>query len=32
MRYEPHEAAVDVHKEWQRRNGGQRRVPGAPTA
>lgn len=31
LRHEPREAAVDVYKEWQRRNGGQRRVAGAPT-
>ncbi|MEU5425620.1 nucleoside deaminase [Streptomyces olivoreticuli] len=32
MRYEPREAAVDVYRTWQDRNGGDRRVPGAPTA
>ncbi|GLX01988.1 nucleoside deaminase [Microtetraspora sp. NBRC 16547] len=32
MRYEPHEAAVDVYRLWQERNGGERRVAGAPTA
>ncbi|WP_235619005.1 hypothetical protein [Embleya scabrispora] len=32
MRYEPRAAATDVYREWQRRNGGERRVTGAPTA
>lgn len=32
MRYEPRDAAVDVYKLWQERNGGERRVPGAPTS
>ena len=32
MRHEPREAAVDVYREWQRRNGGERRVAGAPTS
>ncbi|MFJ8349359.1 nucleoside deaminase [Streptomyces sp. NPDC094153] len=32
MRYEPRDAAVDVHRLWQEHNGGERRVPGAPTA
>ncbi|MGW9213079.1 nucleoside deaminase [Embleya sp. NPDC055664] len=32
MRYEPRTAATDVYREWQRRNGGERRVTGAPTA
>ncbi|WP_067168789.1 nucleoside deaminase [Microtetraspora niveoalba] len=32
MRYEPREAAVDVYRLWQERNGGERRVAGAPTA
>ncbi|MER5885286.1 nucleoside deaminase [Streptomyces sp. NPDC001941] len=31
MRHEPREAAVDVYRAWQERNGGSRRVPGAPT-
>ncbi|MER5499550.1 MULTISPECIES: nucleoside deaminase [unclassified Streptomyces] len=32
MRHEPHGAAVDVYRAWQERNGGERRVAGAPTA
>ena len=32
MRHEPREAAVDVYREWQQRNGGERRVAGAPTS
>jgi len=32
MRYEPRDAAVDVYRLWQERNGGDRRVAGAPTA
>ncbi|MEU7380624.1 MULTISPECIES: hypothetical protein [unclassified Streptomyces] len=32
MRYEPHDTAVDVYRLWQEHNGGERRVPGAPTA
>ncbi|MER6504892.1 nucleoside deaminase [Streptomyces sp. NPDC001455] len=32
MRHEPHEAAVDVYRFRQERNGGDRRVVGAPTA
>ncbi|WP_329570595.1 nucleoside deaminase [Kitasatospora sp. NBC_01266] len=32
MSYRPSEAAVDVYRAWQQRNGGERRVPGAPTA
>ncbi|MDA3630491.1 nucleoside deaminase [Saccharopolyspora oryzae] len=32
MRHEPSDAAVDVYKDWQERNGGERRVAGAPTA
>lgn len=32
MRYAPREAAVDVYKAWQERNGGNRHVPGAPTS
>lgn len=32
MRHEPHDAAVDVYRLWQQHNGGDRRVPGAPTA
>lgn len=32
MRHEPQEDAVDVYRLWQRRNGGDRRVAGAPTA
>lgn len=31
MRYEPRDSAVDVYKLWQERNGGERRVAGAPT-
>jgi guanine deaminase len=30
MRYEPREDAVDVYRLWQDRNGGDRRVAGAP--
>ncbi|MCS0603665.1 nucleoside deaminase [Streptomyces sp. LP11] len=30
MRHEPREDAVDVYRLWQRLNGGDRRVPGAP--
>ncbi|MEU8764350.1 nucleoside deaminase [Streptomyces sp. NPDC048659] len=32
MRHEPRADAVDVYRAWQERNGGSRRVPGAPTA
>ncbi|TSB31744.1 nucleoside deaminase [Streptomyces benahoarensis] len=32
MTYEPREDAVDVHRRWQQRNGGERRVVGAPTS
>ncbi|MFD8837668.1 nucleoside deaminase [Streptomyces griseofuscus] len=32
MRHEPREDAVDVYRMWRRHNGGERRVPGAPTA
>ncbi|MEU0847237.1 MULTISPECIES: nucleoside deaminase [Streptomyces] len=32
MRYEPRESAVEVYRLWQDRNGGERRVAGAPTA
>ncbi|MFE9311841.1 nucleoside deaminase [Streptomyces sp. NPDC088353] len=32
MRYEPRDVAVEVYQLWQEHNGGQRRVPGAPTA
>jgi hypothetical protein len=32
MRHEPRDGAVDVYRLWQERNGGSRRVPGAPTA
>ncbi|WP_329021852.1 MULTISPECIES: nucleoside deaminase [unclassified Streptomyces] len=32
MRYEPRDAAVDVYRLWQERNGGERHVAGAPTA
>ncbi|GGQ56680.1 nucleoside deaminase [Streptomyces flaveolus] len=32
MRYEPRESAVEVYRLWQDRNGGDRRVAGAPTA
>ncbi|MFI8942659.1 nucleoside deaminase [Streptomyces syringium] len=32
MRHEAHDAAVEVYKFWQERNGGERRVAGAPTA
>jgi guanine deaminase len=31
MRYEPRDAAVDVYRLWRKRNGGERRVAGAPT-
>ncbi|MYR45754.1 nucleoside deaminase [Streptomyces sp. SID5910] len=31
-RYEPSESAVEVYRLWQDRNGGERRVVGAPTA
>ncbi|GED90309.1 nucleoside deaminase [Streptomyces sp. 6-11-2] len=31
MRYEPRDAAVEVYQLWQEHNGGERRVPGAPT-
>ncbi|MGV9823054.1 nucleoside deaminase [Nocardia xishanensis] len=31
MRYAPHEDAVGVYRLWQERNGGERRVAGAPT-
>jgi tRNA(Arg) A34 adenosine deaminase TadA len=30
MRYEPHDGAVAVYEYWQQRNGGDRRVAGAP--
>ncbi len=30
MRYEARDAAVEVYRAWQRRNGGERRVAGAP--
>lgn len=32
MRHEQREAAVDVYRRWQERNGGERRVAGAPTS
>ncbi|POX36963.1 tRNA-specific adenosine deaminase [Streptomyces sp. Ru73] len=32
MRHESREAAIDVYRTWQQRNGGERRVTGAPTA
>ncbi|WP_420036208.1 nucleoside deaminase [Streptomyces sp. cg28] len=32
MRHEPRENAVDVYRLWQDRNGGDRRVPGAPVS
>ncbi|MFF7019420.1 nucleoside deaminase [Streptomyces klenkii] len=32
MRHEPRDAATDVYRAWQKRNGGERRVSGAPTA
>ncbi|MCF3101248.1 nucleoside deaminase [Streptomyces roseoverticillatus] len=32
MRHEPRDAATDVYRAWQERNGGERRVSGAPTA
>lgn len=32
MHHEPREAAVDVYRRWQERNGGERRVAGAPTS
>lgn len=32
MSYRPHDDAVAVYESWQERNGGDRRVPGAPRA
>lgn len=32
MRHEHRDDAVEVYRDWQRRNGGERRVAGAPTA
>src|ERR1700731_251921 len=32
MRYEPRDAAIAVYEFWQERNGGDRRVQGAPRA
>ncbi|MEU6017005.1 nucleoside deaminase [Streptomyces sp. NPDC047515] len=32
MRHDPQDAAVAVYRLWQERNGGERRVSGAPTA
>lgn len=32
MRYQPEDAAVDVYRLWQDRNGGERRVAGVPSA
>ncbi|MFI1970503.1 nucleoside deaminase [Streptomyces cinnamoneus] len=32
MRHDPREAATEVYAFWQERNGGRRRVDGAPTA
>ncbi|MFI5497547.1 hypothetical protein ACIA5E_00695 [Nocardia asteroides] len=32
MRHEPRGDAVEVYRLWQERNGGERRVAGAPTA
>ncbi|NUP31510.1 MAG: nucleoside deaminase [Streptomycetaceae bacterium] len=32
MRHQPEDAAVDVYRLWQDRNGGERRVAGAPSA
>lgn len=32
MRHEPRDGAVDVYRLWQDRNGGDRRVPGAPVS
>ncbi|MFF8812208.1 nucleoside deaminase [Streptomyces pactum] len=32
MRHEPRDAAVEVYRLWQERNGGDRRVAGSPTA
>ncbi|MCX5199929.1 nucleoside deaminase [Streptomyces sp. NBC_00237] len=32
MHHDAREAAVDVYRAWQSRNGGNRRVPGTPTA
>ncbi len=32
MRHDAREAAVDVYRDWQSRNGGRRRVPGTPRA
>ncbi|MEV7359217.1 nucleoside deaminase [Kitasatospora sp. NPDC091276] len=32
MRYRPSDAAIDVYRAWRERNGGERRVAGAPVA
>jgi guanine deaminase len=32
MRYDPRDEAVEVYRFWRERNGGERRVPGAPRA
>lgn len=32
MRYLPSDAAIDVYRAWRERNGGERRVAGAPVA
>ncbi|MEU6991077.1 hypothetical protein ABZ953_10535 [Streptomyces sp. NPDC046465] len=32
MRHEPRDGAVDVVRQWQDRDGGDRRVPGAPAS
>ncbi|MFE0103403.1 nucleoside deaminase [Streptomyces sp. NPDC059009] len=32
MRHAPEDSAVEVYRLWQERNGGERRVAGAPTA
>lgn len=32
MTHEPHGGATEVYRLWQEDNGGERRVPGAPTA
>ncbi|MFE7358362.1 nucleoside deaminase [Streptomyces sp. NPDC057543] len=31
MRYDPQDSAVDVYRLWQKHNGGNRRIEGAPT-
>jgi hypothetical protein len=32
MRYQFRDAAIDVYRAWRERNGGERRVAGAPIA